>query len=75
MVFENQEDIETLKPNLTLIEKINGRGLIVIAKGKKYDFVSRFFHLQQKSKKTLLRVYPYLSFSCATTRNFKYISN
>lgn len=43
LVFEQQEDIETLQPNLPLIAKLNARGVIVTAKGKTYDFVSRFF--------------------------------
>lgn len=43
LVFEQQEDIETLQPNLTQIAKLKARGIIVTAKGKTYDFVSRFF--------------------------------
>lgn len=43
LVFGGQEDIETLKPNLTLIAGVDARGFIVTAKGKNYDFVSRFF--------------------------------
>ena len=43
LVFDNQTDIENLKPKLSLIEKLDARGLIVTAKGKDCDFVSRFF--------------------------------
>jgi predicted PhzF superfamily epimerase YddE/YHI9 len=43
LVFESQQDIENLQPNLPIIEKLDARGLIVTAKGKKCDFVSRFF--------------------------------
>ena len=43
LVFEKQEEIEQLKPDLSVIEKLDARGLIVTAKGKDCDFVSRFF--------------------------------
>jgi len=43
LVFEKQVDIETLQPNLSLIEKLDARGLIVTASGNDCDFVSRFF--------------------------------
>jgi PhzF family phenazine biosynthesis protein len=43
LIFENQEEIEQLKPNLSVIEKLDARGLIVTAKGNDCDFVSRFF--------------------------------
>jgi PhzF family phenazine biosynthesis protein len=43
LVFENQEDVERLKPNLPLMAGVDARGFIVTAKGKTYDFVSRFF--------------------------------
>lgn len=43
LVFEWQEDIETLQPDLPRIAKLNARGLIVTAKGNTCDFVSRFF--------------------------------
>jgi len=43
LVFEKQEDIEKLKPNLSIIEQLDARGLIVTAKGNECDFVSRFF--------------------------------
>jgi PhzF family phenazine biosynthesis protein len=43
LIFEKQADIEQLKPNLSVIEKLDARGLIVTAKGNDCDFVSRFF--------------------------------
>jgi PhzF family phenazine biosynthesis protein len=43
LIFEKQEAIEQLKPNLSVIEKLDARGLIVTAKGNDCDFVSRFF--------------------------------
>lgn len=43
LVFENQEDIETIKPNLPLIAELDAGGIIVTAKGNNHDFVSRFF--------------------------------
>lgn len=43
LVFEKQEDIETIQPNLPLIAQLKARGIIVTAKGENHDFVSRFF--------------------------------
>lgn len=43
LVFENQHDIETMVPDLPVINQLNVRGLIVTAAGKTHDFVSRFF--------------------------------
>ena len=43
LVFENETDIENLQPHLSVIEKLDARGLIVTAEGKDCDFVSRFF--------------------------------
>ena len=43
LVFDKQNDIENIKPNLSIIEKLDARGLIVTAKGNDCDFVSRFF--------------------------------
>lgn len=42
-VFENQAEIENIKPNLEAISKLDARGVIVTAKGNEVDFVSRFF--------------------------------
>lgn len=43
LIFEKQDDIELIVPHLSVIEKLDARGLIVTAKGKDCDFVSRFF--------------------------------
>lgn len=43
LVYENQTDISSMQPNLSAIEKLKARGLIVTAKGEDCDFVSRFF--------------------------------
>ena len=43
LVFDDDEDIEQLKPNFSVIQTLDARGLIVTAKGKDTDFVSRFF--------------------------------
>ncbi|RVU24106.1 PhzF family phenazine biosynthesis protein [Sandaracinomonas limnophila] len=43
LIFENEEVISAIQPNLGNIEKLGTRGLIVSAKGNTCDFVSRFF--------------------------------
>ena len=43
LIFDNQSEIEIMKPNFQIIEKLKARGLIVTAKGNDCDFVSRFF--------------------------------
>jgi len=43
LVFEHEEDIRTMQPDLAAIAGIKARGIIVTAKGTTYDFVSRFF--------------------------------
>lgn len=42
-VFEREEEIENIKPNLELLKKLDVFGMIVTAKGNKVDFVSRYF--------------------------------
>ena len=42
LVFETEEDIQEIKPNLEQISKY-ARGIIVTAQGNSVDFVSRFF--------------------------------
>ena len=42
--FTDQESIEALKPDFSLLKEMGGRGVIVTAPGKKYDFVSRCFY-------------------------------
>ncbi len=43
LVFENEDQIRNLKPNFHKISKLQSRGVIVTARGKNVDFVSRFF--------------------------------
>lgn len=43
LVYENESQIRNLVPDLSKVEKIKARGVIVTAKGDKVDFVSRFF--------------------------------
>lgn len=42
-VFEKEEEIRNIKPNLELLKRLNVFGMIVTAKGDKEDFVSRYF--------------------------------
>ncbi|MCB1177802.1 MAG: PhzF family phenazine biosynthesis protein [Leptospiraceae bacterium] len=42
-VYESEEDIASLSPNMELLKEIPCRGFIVTSKSEKYDFVSRFF--------------------------------
>jgi len=43
VVFENEDDVRNAKPNLALLKELDLRGVCITAKGKKYDFVTRFF--------------------------------
>ncbi len=43
VVYKNQADIENIKPNFGLLEKIDTFGIIITAPGNNCDFVSRFF--------------------------------
>jgi PhzF family phenazine biosynthesis protein len=43
VVFESEQAIRTLKPDMNLLMKLDGLGVIVTAPGEKSDFVSRFF--------------------------------
>ena len=43
VVFPDEEDIRALRPDMEKLEKLDLRGVIVTAKGKQTDFVSRFF--------------------------------
>lgn len=43
LVFENETDIAKIHPRIDKIEKLTARGVIITAKGKEVDFVSRFF--------------------------------
>lgn len=42
-VFNNEAQVQNLKPNLPELSRWNVRGVIATAKGEKSDFVSRFF--------------------------------
>ena len=42
-VFEAEEDVIDLKPNFDALSNLDLRGVMVTAKGKDVDFVSRFF--------------------------------
>ncbi len=43
LVFDNENDIVTLKPEIAELSGIDARGIIVTAQGSEVDFVSRFF--------------------------------
>lgn len=43
LIYDTEDEIKHLSPNLEMISKLGGRGVIVSAKGDKVDFVSRFF--------------------------------
>lgn len=43
LIYEAQNDIEHIKPDMELLSKVGGRGVIVSAPGNEVDFVSRFF--------------------------------
>jgi PhzF family phenazine biosynthesis protein len=43
VVFDHEEDIRSLRPNMDLLRKVDLRGVIVTAPGICSDFVSRFF--------------------------------
>ncbi|HEU4717007.1 MAG TPA: PhzF family phenazine biosynthesis protein [Bacteroidia bacterium] len=42
-VFESENDILALQPDISEIKRLEARGVIVTAKGDRADFVSRFF--------------------------------
>lgn len=43
LVFEDQHDIEAIKPDFGKITECRARGIIITSKGNTTDFVSRFF--------------------------------
>lgn len=43
LVFDNEEEILAIKPDLDLLAKLDCLGVIVTSKGNEVDFVSRFF--------------------------------
>lgn len=42
-IYESESDIANMKPDYNKIAKLNSRGVIISAKGKQVDFISRFF--------------------------------
>ena len=43
LVFNNEDEIKKLVPDIPAISRLKARGIIVTAAGKEVDFVSRFF--------------------------------
>jgi len=43
LVYNNEDEIESISPNFDMIAKLPVRGVIITAKGNTVDFVSRFF--------------------------------
>lgn len=43
LVFETENIIRNMKPDINLLKHVSGDGVIITAKGDKVDFVSRFF--------------------------------
>ena len=43
LVYSSQEEIEAANPDLELVKRSGGRGVIITAPGNTVDFVSRFF--------------------------------
>lgn len=48
LIYPHQKDIESLRPDFSLLDNIEGRGVIVSAPGNDVDFVSRFFALRSR---------------------------
>ncbi|MGB1217307.1 MAG: PhzF family phenazine biosynthesis protein [Saprospiraceae bacterium] len=43
LIYDSQEEIEQLSPNIRILKQVDARGIIASAKGDDVDFVSRFF--------------------------------
>jgi len=43
LIYDNQQQIESILPDFNLLKELDLRGVIVSSKGKDCDFVSRFF--------------------------------
>ncbi len=43
VVYDSEDIVQQLKPDMDLLSKLESEGVIVTAPGKKYDFISRFF--------------------------------
>jgi len=50
LIYERQKDIEALEPDFSLLDKVEGRGVIASARGEEVDFVSRFFAIRSRIK-------------------------
>lgn len=50
LIYKEQKDIEILEPDFSLLDKAEGRGVIVSAPGEEVDFVSRFFAIRSGIK-------------------------
>ena len=46
LIYNSQQEIEAIQPNLHLLDQLDCRGVIVSALGEEVDFVSRFFSPQ-----------------------------
>lgn len=44
VIFASEDDVRQLKPNIELLKQLEHRGIIVTARGKAVDFVSRVFY-------------------------------
>ena len=42
-IYESEEDVRRVRPNLVLLEKLHPAGVAITAPGKEADFVSRYF--------------------------------
>lgn len=43
LIYESEDQVKKLMPNMTIVAKLPARGVIVTAPGNNVDFVSRFF--------------------------------
>jgi PhzF family phenazine biosynthesis protein len=43
LIFSSQKEVEEIEPDFIQLAKVEGRGVIISAKGNEVDFVSRFF--------------------------------
>ena len=43
LIFDDEEYVKRVSPDLSLLKNISGRGVIITASSNKYDFVNRFF--------------------------------
>jgi len=43
-VFDSEEEVRELKPDMSILKNLDHRGIIVTAKSENYDFISRTFY-------------------------------